>query len=190
MSAAPPARWTADHFIAGEVALDFANTVYRRTPELGADLLTDGKALAEWFHHAGLLTPAGDGEPSEAELVLAEARVLRRLFWALFDAQSEGRDLPTAALGELLGLAQTSVAADISVAADGTITPGDLRGAFAYVALRGLTLTLSPPPRRVRTCDRCGWFFLDSSRGRRRRWCSMKTCGNQSKAARYRAAHS
>ena len=40
------------------------------------------------------------------------------------------------------------------------------------------------------TCDLCGWLFIDSSRGRRRRWCSMKTCGNQAKAARYRSAHS
>ncbi|WP_433493074.1 CGNR zinc finger domain-containing protein [Nocardia grenadensis] len=34
-----------------------------------------------------------------------------------------------------------------------------------------------------------GWFFIGSSRGRRRRWCSMKTCGNQAKAARYRSSH-
>nr|WP_255307967.1 CGNR zinc finger domain-containing protein [Streptomyces marincola] len=40
----------------------------------------------------------------------------------------------------------------------------------------------------MRACDRCGWFFIDSSRGRRRRWCSMKTCGNQAKAARYRSS--
>ena len=46
------------------------------------------------------------------------------------------------------------------------------------------------PAERVRGCGRCGWLFLDSSRGGRRRWCSMSTCGNREKASRHRhAAH-
>nr|WP_260152271.1 CGNR zinc finger domain-containing protein [Hoyosella altamirensis] len=55
--------------------------------------------------------------------------------------------------------------------------------------MQGIRLVLSPPSQPVRACDRCGWFYLDTSRSRRRRWCSMKTCGNQAKAARYRSAH-
>jgi predicted RNA-binding Zn ribbon-like protein len=31
----------------------------------------------------------------------------------------------------------------------------------------------------------CGWLFLDESRGKRRRWCDMKDCGNREKARRY-----
>lgn len=42
-------------------------------------------------------------------------------------------------------------------------TPG---GAFTVLALRAVTLILNPPPQGVRACDRCGWFFVDSSRGR------------------------
>ena len=31
----------------------------------------------------------------------------------------------------------------------------------------------------------CGWLFLDTSRNRSRRWCSMETCGNRAKAMRH-----
>jgi predicted RNA-binding Zn ribbon-like protein len=42
---------------------------------------------------------------------------------------------------------------------------------------------------RVRICanDTCQWLFFDESRGGRRRWCDMATCGNRAKAQRHRA---
>jgi predicted RNA-binding Zn ribbon-like protein len=44
-------------------------------------------------------------------------------------------------------------------------------------------------PERIRQCggDTCFWFFYDTSRTQRRRWCDMATCGNRAKAARHRA---
>jgi predicted RNA-binding Zn ribbon-like protein len=41
----------------------------------------------------------------------------------------------------------------------------------------------------VRRCadDHCGWMFLDLSRQRTRRWCSMEDCGNGAKARRHYA---
>ena len=35
--------------------------------------------------------------------------------------------------------------------------------------------------------DGCGWVFLDETKNRRRRWCSMKDCGNRAKARRHYA---
>ena len=42
---------------------------------------------------------------------------------------------------------------------------------------------------RVRACasDPCRWLFLDLSRNRSRRWCSMEDCGNRAKARRHYA---
>jgi predicted RNA-binding Zn ribbon-like protein len=31
----------------------------------------------------------------------------------------------------------------------------------------------------------CGYLFVDTSRNRSRRWCSMKSCGNRAKAKRH-----
>jgi hypothetical protein len=49
-------------------------------------------------------------------------------------------------------------------------------------------LLRSPQATRVRICaaEGCGWAFLDSSKNGRRRWCSMKLCGNREKATRFR----
>lgn len=36
----------------------------------------------------------------------------------------------------------------------------------------------------VRACasEKCQWFFLDTSKNHRRRWCEMTRCGNRAKA--------
>ncbi len=39
---------------------------------------------------------------------------------------------------------------------------------------------------RVKACQHCGWIFVDSSRNRSGRWCSMSACGGRQKARAYR----
>jgi predicted RNA-binding Zn ribbon-like protein len=40
---------------------------------------------------------------------------------------------------------------------------------------------------RLKECaqDDCRWLFLDLSKNRSRRWCSMEQCGNRAKAKRH-----
>ena len=42
--------------------------------------------------------------------------------------------------------------------------------------------------RRMKACphEHCGWVFYDRSRNRSSQWCSMRLCGNRTKAARHR----
>jgi predicted RNA-binding Zn ribbon-like protein len=44
--------------------------------------------------------------------------------------------------------------------------------------------------RRIRRCGAsdCGVYFVDTSKGHRRQWCSMKNCGNREKQRRWRAS--
>ncbi len=54
-------------------------------------------------------------------------------------------------------------------------------------------LLTSPDLKKVRECEAsdCYWLFLDNSRNRSRRWCTMSACGNREKARRhYRRQHS
>jgi predicted RNA-binding Zn ribbon-like protein len=39
----------------------------------------------------------------------------------------------------------------------------------------------------LRQCpgDGCAWLFLDTSRNKSRRWCTMEVCGNRAKARRH-----
>jgi predicted RNA-binding Zn ribbon-like protein len=43
--------------------------------------------------------------------------------------------------------------------------------------------------KRIRKCESsdCGVYFVDTSKGHRRQWCSMKNCGNREKQRRWRA---
>ena len=68
-----------------------------------------------------------------------------------------------------------------------------VRPVYALLAriARSAACLLTDPERlwRVSMCaaEGCGWLFVDDSRGARRRWCSMQSCGNRAKArAHYR----
>ena len=55
------------------------------------------------------------------------------------------------------------------------------------LALRAVDLLRTLPEARTRICagSKCGWLFIDSSKGGRRRWCDMATCGNAAKSKRH-----
>ncbi|MXV51558.1 hypothetical protein GS399_11305 [Pedobacter sp. HMF7647] len=38
---------------------------------------------------------------------------------------------------------------------------------------------------RLKECPSCGWLFIDTSKGGKRKWCDMNVCGSQDKAKRY-----
>ncbi|GAA3813974.1 CGNR zinc finger domain-containing protein [Streptomyces chiangmaiensis] len=60
---------------------------------------------------------------------------------------------------------------------------------LAAVARETLELLTDPEARaRLRQCegDSCPIVYLDTSRGRRRRWCSSEVCGNRERVARHR----
>lgn len=181
-------QWVEGHFVGGHVVLDFANTVYRRWPQLGADLLTDADALGRWFEHAGLMPADSELAGAVTEALLSEGRALRALLWDVLDAQRDGEAIPASALTSIIETAYRG-SPHLAVGPHGSMTSTRVEGALAILALHAIALVLGPPPQGVRACDRCGWFFVDSSRGMRRRWCSMTTCGNQAKADRYRATH-
>jgi len=71
------------------------------------------------------------------------------------------------------------------------VAPHPLAVALAQlvpVARSAARLLTTADPARLRPCaaEDCGAWFLDTSKGGRRRWCSMERCGNRAKAARHR----
>ncbi|MER6088466.1 CGNR zinc finger domain-containing protein [Streptomyces bluensis] len=78
--------------------------------------------------------------------------------------------------------------------ADGTLVrsldgaPG--RAALLAVVARDAVELLTDPAAcaSLRQCagDNCPIVYVDTSRGRRRRWCSSETCGNRERVARHR----
>jgi predicted RNA-binding Zn ribbon-like protein len=188
------APWEAGHFVGGHVVLDLANTVFhRKEPIADNELLKSVRDVSSWCQSAGLISPAdarnlntraGDG------LVNAVHRI-RDQVWATFDAIAMGDAPPAKALGNLLRQASRGTSAEIVSFTDARMTelegklgdPDAVPSALALLAVEALFVL---PADRVRSCRRCGWLFVDVSKGGRRRWCSMSTCGNREKATRRR----
>jgi predicted RNA-binding Zn ribbon-like protein len=67
--------------------------------------------------------------------------------------------------------------------------PQDPAGLLAAVARDAVELLTDPVARtQLRACEgeNCTLVYLDTSRGRRRRWCSSEICGNRERVARHR----
>ncbi|HET7617220.1 MAG TPA: ABATE domain-containing protein [Vicinamibacterales bacterium] len=191
MSGAPAPPF---QFVGGSLALDFANTVgnwgdpatrrdYFRTP---ADLLT-------WTRLAAIPGPAFSAAdvPGDA---LRRVVALRTALYRLFAAAAAG----TVAAAEDVRVLEQAVRRarqQQALAADRhgltwAWTPSasrfdQLLAAIVFDAVRVLTTAHERAQLRMCEGDRCGWVFLDRSRGRRRRWCSMADCGNREKARRH-----
>lgn len=188
------APWQDAHFIGGHPVLDLTNTVFdRANPAPDNELLKTPSDVFTWCASVGLIANVPALPDSEARVLIDQVRSVREHAWAVFDAVARNQPVPTTPFGALLALSGTGVRsghlrhidADLHhLVADGA-APGALPAALSLLAVQAL-FTL--PAERVRACGRCGWLFLDDSRGGRRRWCSMSTCGNREKASRHRRA--
>ncbi|MFI7439716.1 CGNR zinc finger domain-containing protein [Nonomuraea indica] len=68
---------------------------------------------------------------------------------------------------------------------------GDLAAALSTVARQAVELLGGPQAVPIKECGAgtCTRLYVDTSRGRARRWCDMQECGNRAKAAGFRARH-
>ena len=119
---------------------------------------------------------------------------LRDACRAVFAAHVEGR-ATTRELAPLNRLIDQHLAARyMLVAAQGRVGSAristgadDATLALSDICLAIVELFASAKALRLKQCahDACSRFFLDESKSGTRTWCSMKTCGNRVKAARY-----
>jgi predicted RNA-binding Zn ribbon-like protein len=188
------APWQDAHFIGGHPVLDLANTVFDRAhPVPDNDLLTTPSDVLTWCESVGLFESAPRLSNAAADGLTDQVRSVREHAWAVFDAVSRRQPVPTVSLGALLERSGAGVRAGhlrrIDAEMDHIAADWDAPGAIAAaLSLMAVHAYFTLPADRVRACGRCGWLFLDSSRGGRRRWCSMSTCGNREKASRHRQA--
>jgi predicted RNA-binding Zn ribbon-like protein len=167
---------TRFHFFTSRPSLDFCNT---GTPDF--ELLDTPEALGQWLAEAGgsaALLPPSVGD-------LEAARDLRD---ALRVGLLEGRTDRVAEVVEAwLAPALVRICVDRETLAP-RHEPAErtTRCALVPVALDALDL-VRDHPGRVRECasDACPALFLDLSRNRSRRWCSMDLCGSREKARAY-----
>lgn len=186
--------WVPDHFIGGHPALDFANTVFdRRVPEPDNELLKSARDIGNWFKASGVAGPRQAAAVSDiaGEFFVKRIHAVREASAEVFGAIAAGEAPAAESLGFLLTSAASGLA-DNAVKLVGTKPrpvlarwrdPDVVTAVLAMLSIEGF-YTL--PRERLRSCPRCEWLFLDTSRGGKRRWCSMQICGNREKVARHR----
>ena len=197
------ARTNADtlKLLGGRLSLDFANTADWHASDHPVEFLTSYSDLVVWSQHVGILTDhqaqrllkKAARRPEDANAVLERAIALREAIYRIFSAISRGGPPQAADLAafnaELSGaLAQSRIVSTAEGFAWDWAGAEDTLDQMLWPVMHDAAgLLTSEELDRVGQCaaDRCGWLFLDTSRNRSRRWCSMEDCGNRAKARRY-----
>ena len=196
-------------FVADATAIDFLNSI--ATPlDTQVEWITSGRDLLEWLVVAGLVPDdvrkkfLKNALPGELDAVAAQARALREWFRE-FVQENKGRPLAPGALKALAPLNR------ILARDEEFVQVGVREQSMAESAPSGLALmkerrwrsadTLIIPIARamaefvctddftdVKSCEGhgCTLMFVDRTRVRSRRWCSMAVCGNRAKAQAHR----
>lgn len=190
-------------FDCGHLCLDFLATTH---PEEQLD--TAGR-LRGWITAAGLV-PAGTPLDHIASDWLTGFRELRGHIGQLVRSESDrkpdrrpdhrldhrsGSHAFDSSLARVNDLARAATPAVRAVRTDdGTLTraldAAPDRAALLAVIARDTVELLTDPAAcaSLRQCagDNCPIVYVDTSRGRRRRWCSSEICGNRERVARHR----
>jgi len=207
--------------IAGDVALDFANTLGGAKDGSWDDEWLPGYAdLLAWSLHGGVLDDATAGalaqrtaaHPDEAAAAHAEAIALREAMHAVAAAHANEEAAPAGALAAIAAAHRAALAHAVlapapvttsRAGAAGRVGAGgagggtpldwtwddatDLRRPIWPLAQAAVDLLRSPRIARLKQCGHCRWVFLDTSKNRSRRWCSMAHCGTDAKVRSLRA---
>ena len=196
------AKWNRAY----ELSLDFVNTVDWRNGQNRRDRIESFPHLVSWSVKKGIvpneeapsLLKAAREEHAE-DGAFRRAIQLRETIYRIFSAVAHDEhpeDADVRALNKFL----SDYPASSAVVRNGDgygwkWVPG--RGAEGMIlwsiAKSAADLLTSDQLGRVTECaneeEGCGWVFLDKTRSRTRRWCSMDGCGNRAKARTWYEKH-
>lgn len=195
--------------VAGAPALDFLNSIASPV-DLPVEWIETGEDLLDWLAQANLVESTvlerirASAGPGELDAVALQARGLRDWFRTFVTAHM-GKRLSRDAIRELEPLNRLLARDDVY----GRLVPrGDHSIAQGVAGLEFVTdrrwrspeALLLPVAKAmadllttvdfsdVKGCEwhSCTLLFVDGTKGRMRRWCSMAVCGNRAKQAAHR----
>ncbi len=188
--------------VAGNLALDFANTLDNRY-DAGrlVDLLPDLERLLAFAAQSGIISEPRARKllrktsAREGKRITERATELRETLYFLFRSIALRRSPSRSCLQTLNCFLADAHVVDVIVwhkaefvrrrgesakTADGLLWP------ILDAAVKLLT---SPDRRHISECceKKCRWLFLDRSKNHSRWWCDMRVCGNRAKVRRFHA---
>lgn len=196
-------------FVGEHPALDFLNSVAAPKGTL-IDWLETEADLVEWLERSGLceadeLVRIRNGaRAGEFSVALKEIHDFRDALRDFIQVAAGQEELPLAhpviaRINEILRGGHLTAQIKAAQAEDGQTTALVLTKKFELGSPRDLLTSIAEASAKliceadfthVRNCEgpTCTLYFLDISKNHKRRWCSMKVCGNRAKAAAHRKA--
>ncbi len=180
------------------LCLDFVNTSDQHPSKPTAEFLISYARLVEWsvfsksisHEQAETLLSLAHQHPDKADEALQFAITVREALFRVLDAAAENRQPDAAdmqAFNNILAQAMshlhmTHTSANFSWTC--ALDENDLETMIWPVVWSAAELMTSHDLHYLRECasQECEWLFLDTSKNHSRRWCSMTSCGNRSKA--------
>ncbi len=182
--------WSEANFIAGHRILDFLNTVSDRGKSRAASTLRVPTDLASWIEASALGTKTS-ADPALSQASFGTVIAFRDAAYRVLLAKLGNTAAPNADLQTVERCLKSAIQrASFDIASSSTIWRANQKSDHHHQDLFALMLDdflRSPDMERLSQCERCTWLFLNSGRGRGRRWCNMATCGNRHKVEMHRS---
>jgi len=186
----------------GHPALDLVNTMDERPFDQPIENLANYRDLVRFAELAGLIKPALAATLQAltgpaCSRVTKRARELREHVHSVLVAEHKQRPVSQRDLDAIASTVRAARAAQVLArsTAAGLAVYRWSRPVTAEIPLHACALAverlLTDVDRgRIRKCGAsdCDVYFVDTSKGHRRQWCSMKHCGNREKQRRWRSS--
>ncbi len=182
--------------VGGHPALDFVNTVSDSGKTRERSRISDWDHFQSWAHASDIF-PKGQLKQlnavsglSNSTSLLEEFHHLREMTYSILSSIASGGTPST----EQQVFIENHIKMAINYAELGyredryewTIAVDHSDWLIGTLALSIENLIRSQEFRKLRECGRCTWLFLDKGRGKGRKWCDMRKCGNRSKSESFR----
>jgi predicted RNA-binding Zn ribbon-like protein len=186
--------------VGGHVVLDFVNTCGGAGKDRDVERLIDWHDAVDWATANGVLDPNESRQMGKAQLrarrrpsdLLDDLTELREAVHSMLRAIAGGERPSETVRRRLEGFIVEAMShSTLHVAGQAPVrwwVDSEKAGSALVkerLAIATSELLSQPILSNVRECGACSWLFLDLSRSRTRRWCSMATCGNRAKAQRH-----
>jgi predicted RNA-binding Zn ribbon-like protein len=173
--------------VGNNLAVDFINTQFECHDEL-VDLLSCFDDLSRWAAEMDVTL-----DPDDTSMNIDAIRQLRRALKTLLMTHIDKSPLPNETLALVNQYLINAPTQQKLIQVDQTIelqplykklSVDQLLGKIVYEAAGLLN---SPYHQQIKHCsnEKCVLIFVDTSRSKKRRWCSMERCGNRAKASNF-----